>query len=345
MSDWPYPADFNPREELKRKSSRYADYISYGVSQDKLDEYDELSDNNQSKMSKYWTCRPIWELWAEGQIYQYYITQWALQRTDNAGELQAVVRFVLRLSNLAEIDSADSGKIMVGLKTDLVASGMDSTAVAAATAAAKSKLVLLHEVTRRTPCDSNAFTFHLSPLLAVADGANVNADEFFQCKDWGFNLCRAVHIVSQQKEHINFTKAVKPLLIGVGGYGLVMLAFDNQTGRAVALKRQNMSMILEKNHAARALLELKIASTIFSPFIIDCPYAYIDGKDLVLALRMLSGGDLAHYLKKGKEEAKKAKLPKTGLSGPAAQFYCASTILALEVLHSHGFIYRYQALI
>ena len=46
---------------------------------------------------------------------------------------------------------------------------------------------------------------------------------------------------------------------------------------------------------------------------------------------MLPGGDLAHYLKEAKEAAKKAKLPKTGLTHKAAQFYLASTILGLEV--------------
>ena len=57
----------------------------------------------------------------------------------------------------------------------------------------------------------------------------------------------------------------------------------------VALKRQNIAMVLDKKHADRANLELKIASEIISPFIVDCPYAYIDGKDLVLTLRMLPG--------------------------------------------------------
>ena len=33
MSD--YPADFNPRAELKEKSEKYADYIYYGLPYDK----------------------------------------------------------------------------------------------------------------------------------------------------------------------------------------------------------------------------------------------------------------------------------------------------------------------
>jgi serine/threonine protein kinase len=132
----------------------------------------------------------------------------------------------------------------------------------------------------------------------------------------------------------------QPLLIGVGGYGLVELSFEQHWGLAFALKRQNMSMVVEKNHSERALLELKIVSEVHSPFILDCAYSYIDGKDLVLALRMLTGGDLAHYIKIEKDKAKKEDKPKTGLSEAAAKFYLASTLLGLEVIHEHGFVYR-----
>lgn len=47
---------------------------------------------------------------------------------------------------------------------------------------------------------------------------------------------------------------------------------------------------------------------------------------------------------KAKKEAKKAGLDedkaKTGLSNTAVQFYLGSTLLGLEVLHAHGFVYR-----
>jgi len=41
-----------------------------------------------------------------------------------------------------------------------------------------------------------------------------------------------------------------------------------------------------------------------------------------------------------KAKAKKDKKPKTGLTCKEAQFYLGSTVLALQVLHSHGFVYR-----
>ena len=76
MSVWPYPSDFNPRAELNKKSEKYADYISYGLPHDKLEEYEPLPENTQQDMSTAWVGRPLWELWAFGKVYQYYIMQW-----------------------------------------------------------------------------------------------------------------------------------------------------------------------------------------------------------------------------------------------------------------------------
>jgi hypothetical protein len=303
-------------------------------------EFEPLAEGVQAATSAEWMGRPLWELWAQGKVYQFYIMQWALQLPER-GELKAVVRFILRLSHLADIDSAASEQILAALRSDLAASPSGEAIAANALRSMRPAMSKLFAATRRTPYDLGAFTVHLAPLLAEVPAADTTADEFLTNKDWGFNLCRAVAIISRPKAQESFATAVKPLLIGIGGYGLVHLAFDDKWGTAVALKRQNMAMVMEKSsQAARVLLELKIASTIFSPFILDCPYAYIDDKDLVLALRMLPGGDLAHYIKEFKDKAKKAKLPKTALPHDAARFYLASTNLALEVLHSHGFVYR-----
>jgi serine/threonine protein kinase len=334
-----FPKDFNPRAELKKQSEKYATLIYYGIPDHKRAEWDQPANEELSKLTADWMGRPLWEMWALGKIYQFYISQWALQQAERP-QLAAVVRFVLRLSHLADAESNTADNIVYGLRTELAKAGLDEASIEAAAAAGKADMSKLHAATRKSPYDSGAFTIALAPLLAAVPDGGVNADEFFSHKEFGAALCKAVYNIKQPKKQENFARAIKPLLIGVGGYGLVTLAFEDQWGAAFALKRQSMSMIMEKKHADRALLELQIASEVTSPFILDCPYAYVDGKDLVLALRMLPGGDLAHYLKEAKEAAKKAKLPKDGLNAKTAQFYVASTILALEVLHSHGFVYR-----
>ena len=38
--------------------------------------------------------------------------------------------------------------------------------------------------------------------------------------------------------------------------------------------------------------------TVHSRFVLECLYSYIDGKDLVIALRLMPGGDLSLYVKR-----------------------------------------------
>ena len=65
--------------------------------------------------------------------------------------------------------------------------------------------------------------------------------------------------VSRTKGSTDFADGAvpKPLLVGVGGYGLVQLAFLGDWGMAYALKRQNIRMVEEKNHTKMAWLEWK----------------------------------------------------------------------------------------
>ena len=63
-----YPDDFNPREELKKKSEKYAQLLFYGLPNAKLSEFDPLPDGAQAKMAVEWLGRPIWELWTEGKV-------------------------------------------------------------------------------------------------------------------------------------------------------------------------------------------------------------------------------------------------------------------------------------
>ena len=127
-----------------------------------------------------------------------------------------------------------------------------------------------------------------------------------------------------------------PTLVGLLPHLSIFLISFIPTFRGIsyALKRQNMHFLKEKKHVTMALLEWKITTTLRSPFILDCSYAYVDDKDLVLALRMMVGGDLSYYLKKNKNNKK------PGLGPKGTRFYLASIVLALETLHAAGFVYR-----
>jgi hypothetical protein len=157
-----YPPGFNPREELKKKSETYANFIYYGLRFDKCSDFDPLPDGAERKMTTEWMGTPIWEMWALGRVYQFYIMQWALQQPDRP-ELQAVVRFVLRLSHLAELEGSSGGGVVEGLRKDLAQTSMSEADVATAVAAATSKLKQLHEASRRTPYDVHTTTQPLPP--------------------------------------------------------------------------------------------------------------------------------------------------------------------------------------
>lgn len=240
-----YPSDFNPKEALKKSAASYAQYVKYGLPCQKLQEYDELPAGGQTEMAAAWSGRSIWQLWAKGKLYQFFLTQWAIGKSPcGSTDLQAVIKFAARVSHLVELKSADADAIVAGLGADGGAAGVD-----AATAA----LPALFAATRKHPYDSGAVVAALQPVLEALPGAAAKCDDFFAKAEWSFNLARAVHIVSRPKTHANFAKAAKPILIGIGGFGLVELAFEDTWGTSFVLKRQNINMVLDKNHADRCV--------------------------------------------------------------------------------------------
>lgn len=112
---------------------------------------------------------------------------------------------------------------------------------------------------------------------------------------------------------------------------------------------------MKKHNEDKINQEMQMAKQIRSSFILNAAYAWMDieNKDLVLAMRAMSGGSLSYYLKKSKK-APEQPADMGGLGGFAGtagpicpglgkeglQYYLGSTILALEALHEAGFIYR-----
>ena len=99
------------------------------------------------------------------------------------------------------------------------------------------------------------FIASLSDLMVVAPGCSLTCTPFLEAPGWARALAFANYTATAPKGASNFRKAVTPLLVGVGGYGLVDLAFEDQWGMPFALKRQNMTMVVEKGHLERARLE------------------------------------------------------------------------------------------
>jgi hypothetical protein len=201
----PYPKDFNPKEELKKQGEKYAGWIRYGLMIQLLKDYEtELNgtsvEDAVKALSAEFAGKPLWELWRDGKLTQFYLMQWAMQ--NGSAELKAVVRLVLRVTHLADVESGAATAIVEAFKAD----GGDAEV-------AKSALPALFAATRKYPFDSAAFAASLSPVLSAHAGASIACDQFFADTaatdlnmQWGYSLCKARNIVNQPKQQTDFVK-------------------------------------------------------------------------------------------------------------------------------------------
>ena len=155
-----YPRDFNPKEELKKKAENYASMIRYGLPFQKLNEYEQPPDDAHSKLAAEMAGKSLWDLWARGKLYQFYIMQWALRDSATNEELKSLVKFVLRVTHLAELNSDAAAAVAADCK---------------AADAAKAALPAVFAATRKTPFDVPAFQSSIKPLLDAVRLAEADA--------------------------------------------------------------------------------------------------------------------------------------------------------------------------
>lgn len=127
---------------------------------------------------------------------------------------------------------------------------------------------------------------------------------------------------------LNF-KLIKKL--GCGDIGTVYLAELSGSGCLFALKVMDVEFLLSRKKILRAQSEREILQMLDHPFL-PTLYAHFTTDNLsCLVMEYCPGGDL-HVLRQ--------KQPGRRFSEPAARFYVAEVLLALEYLHMLGVIYR-----
>ncbi|KAK8960231.1 Serine/threonine-protein kinase KIPK [Platanthera guangdongensis] len=127
---------------------------------------------------------------------------------------------------------------------------------------------------------------------------------------------------------MNF-KLIKKL--GCGDIGTVYLAELSGSGCLFALKVMDVEFLLSRKKILRAQSEREILQMLDHPFL-PTLYAHFTTDNLsCLVMEYCPGGDL-HVLRQ--------KQPGRRFSEPAARFYVAEVLLALEYLHMLGVIYR-----
>ncbi|KAL9391170.1 hypothetical protein Peur_015090 [Populus x canadensis] len=136
-----------------------------------------------------------------------------------------------------------------------------------------------------------------------------------------------------QKQHGSFClkhfKLIKKL--GCGDIGSVYLAELTGTNCLFALKVMDNDYLATRKKMSRALTERKILQMLDHPFLPTLYAHFVSDKLSCLVMEYCPGGDL-HVLRQ--------KQSGRSFSEPAARFYVAEVLVALEYLHMLGVVYR-----
>jgi len=118
-------------------------------------------------------------------------------------------------------------------------------------------------------------------------------------------------------------------VIGKGAFGEVRLVQKCDTGHIYAMKVLRKVDMVEKEQVAHVRAERDILVEADHQWVVKMFFSFQDPVNLYLVMEFLPGGDLMTLLMK-----------EDTLSEEVAQFYIAETVLAIDYIHSLGFIHR-----
>lgn len=118
-------------------------------------------------------------------------------------------------------------------------------------------------------------------------------------------------------------------VLGVGGFGRVVLAQKNDTKKLYAIKMLKKSALFGEKELRNMQSELEILKNDHA-FLVHLYWSFQSETHIFLVMDYLPGGDLFFHLQKHKN----------GFPREVVRIFVAETILALEYLHACGIIYR-----
>ncbi len=117
--------------------------------------------------------------------------------------------------------------------------------------------------------------------------------------------------------------------LGIGAFGEVALVRKKDTGALNAMKTLRKQDVLQRNQAAHVKAERDILAEADNDWVVKLYYSFQDKSNLYFVMDYIPGGDMMSLLiKKGIFEES------------LAQFYIAELVLAIESVHTMGFIHR-----
>ncbi|CAH1772749.1 unnamed protein product [Owenia fusiformis] len=117
-------------------------------------------------------------------------------------------------------------------------------------------------------------------------------------------------------------------VIGRGAFGEVQLVRHKASQQVYAMKLLSKFEMIKRSDSAFFWEEREIMANANSTWIVQLHYAFQDTKFLYMVMDYMPGGDLVNLMSNYDVPEKWAK------------FYCAQVVLALDAIHSMGFVHR-----
>ncbi|ESO07498.1 hypothetical protein HELRODRAFT_190966 [Helobdella robusta] len=149
---------------------------------------------------------------------------------------------------------------------------------------------------------------------------NKNVDAFINRYD------PYVRDVNKSRMHYDDYEMIKT--IGRGAFGEVRLVRNKLTKSVYAMKMLSKFEMIKRSDSAFFWEEREIMAHANSDWIVKLHYAFQDPNYLYMIMDYMPGGDLVNLMSNYDIPEKWAK------------FYCAEVVLALDAIHSMGFIHR-----
>eukprot|EP00475_Leptophrys_vorax_P045041 TRINITY_DN9241_c0_g1_i1.p1 TRINITY_DN9241_c0_g1~~TRINITY_DN9241_c0_g1_i1.p1 ORF type:complete len:548 (-),score=153.60 TRINITY_DN9241_c0_g1_i1:97-1740(-) len=117
--------------------------------------------------------------------------------------------------------------------------------------------------------------------------------------------------------------------VGRGSFAKVLLVRKRDTQKVYAMKILKKEVLIARNQVEHTASERKFVGIAKHPFIIDLKFAFESPSKLYMVTEFYPGGELFFHLK-----------TKRRFTEAEARFIIAELVLALEYIHSLGFVYR-----
>ncbi|CAF1115190.1 unnamed protein product [Rotaria sordida] len=131
-----------------------------------------------------------------------------------------------------------------------------------------------------------------------------------------------------REKRINFDDFEPIKIIGRGAFGTVDLVRRKPSGQVYAMKTLSKFEMLKRSDSAFFWEERNIMAFSNSDWIVKLHYAFQDSKNLYMIMDYMPGGDLITLLERYE------------VNESSARFYCAEVVLALDAIHTMGYIHR-----